>query len=278
MDRQRSEHRVSLMCQLYGVTRAGYYAWRHREDCPRRHRDRQLTRRIEAIYQASRGTYGSPRIHGALKAQGECVGRKRIERLMRRQGLKARAAKLYRANPGTHAFFASIPNRQLDRLADAPDRVWVGDITYLKVGSQWRYLAVVLEQFSRRVVGWSLGRQKDVRLTLSAFNRAVCHRRPRAGLLFHTYRGIEYAAYAFRERLAELGVTQSMNHPGGLADNAHVESFFHSMKSDIIHGAQFANERTLARAVRRYIPFYNGRRLHSSLDYRSPVAYEQEMG
>ncbi|MGH2362197.1 MAG: IS3 family transposase [bacterium] len=191
------------MCQLYGVTRAGYYAWRHREDCPRRQRDRQLTRRIESIYQASRGTYGSPRIHGALKAQGECVGRKRIEWLMRSQGLKARAAKLY---------------------------------------------------------------------------RAVCHRRPRAGLLFHTDRGIEYAAYAFRERLAELGVTQSMNRPGGLADNAHVESFFHSMKSDIIHGAQFADERTLARAVRRYIPSYNGRRLHSSLDYRSPVAYEQEMG
>ena len=278
MDRQRSEHRVSLMCRLYGVTRAGYYARRHREDCPRRQRDRQLTQRIEAIYRASRGTYGSPRIHGALKAQGECVGRKRIERLMRSQGLKARAATLYRANPGTHAFYASIPNRQRDRLADAPDRVWVGDITYLKVGGTWRYLAVVLDKCSRRVVGWSLGKQKDVRLTLRALNRAVCQRRPGAGLFFHTDRGIEYAAYAFRERLAELGFTQSMNRPGELTDNAHVESFFHSMKSDIIHGVHFVDEHTLASAVRRYIPFYNGRRLHSSLDYRSPVAYEREMG
>jgi transposase InsO family protein len=266
------------MGRLYGVTRAGYYAWRRRADCPRRQRDRQLTQRIEAIYQASRGTYGSPRIHGALKAQGECVGRKRIERLMRGRGLKARAAKLYHANPGTHAFYASVPNRQLDRLADAPDRVWVGDITYLKVGGTWWYLAVVLDKFSRRVVGWSLGKKKDVRLTLSALNRAVGQRRPGVGLFFHTDRGIEYAAYAFRERLAELGFTQSMNRPGELTDNAHMESFFHSMKSDVIHGGVLDGEEQLARLLSAYIPYYNGVRLHSALDYRSPVVYEKEMG
>lgn len=178
----------------------------------------------------------------------------------------------------THAFYASVPNRQLDRLADAPDRVWVGDITYLKVGGAWRYLAVVLDKCSRRMVGWSLGKKQDVRLTLSALNHAVGQHRPGGGLFFHTDRGIEYAGYAFRERLAELGFTQSMNRPGELADNAHVESFFHSMKSDIIHGVHFVDEQTLARAVRRYIPFYTAHRLHSSLDYRSPVAYEQEIG
>jgi transposase InsO family protein len=196
---------------------------------------------------------------------------------MREQGLKARVARRSRANPGTHALFTGIPNRQLDRLADAPDRVWVGDITSLRVGSPWGSLAVVIDQDSRRVLGWSLGNHKDVRLTLAALTRAVCHRRPGPGGIFHTDRGIEYAAYAFRARLAQLGFLQSMNRPGTLADNAHVESFFHSMKSDMIHGVPFADRHTLATAGRCYIPFYNGRRLHSSLDYRSPVAYEHEM-
>ena len=132
---------------------------------------------IRRVYAASRRTYGSPRIHRALRALGERVAKKRVARLMREQGLKARAVKLYHANPGTHAFFASIPNRQLDCLTDAPDRVWVGDITYLRVGNAWRYLAVVMDKFSRRVVGWSLGKNKDVRLTLRALNRAVGWRR-----------------------------------------------------------------------------------------------------
>ncbi len=162
----------------------------------------------------SRGTYGSPRIHQALRAAGTRVSRRRVARLMREAGLRARAAKLYRAIPGLHAFFTSIPNCQLDCLATGPDQVWVGDITYLKVGGAWRYLAVVMDRYSRRIVGWSLGRHKDARLTLAALNHAVFNRRPRPGLIFHSDRGIEYAAYAFRGRLATLGFVQSMNRPG----------------------------------------------------------------
>ena len=151
---------MSVMCRLYGVTRAGYYAWKGRAESARAKADGRLWVHIERIYQASGGTYGSPRIHAALKAQGSGVGKKRVERSMRKHGLRARSAKLYHANPGSHAFFASIPNRQLGVIADRADRVWVGDITYLKVGGQWRYLAIVIDKYSRRVVGWSLGRTK----------------------------------------------------------------------------------------------------------------------
>jgi transposase InsO family protein len=193
---------------------------------------------------------------------------------MRREGIKGRAARLYRSNPGLHAFFKSIPNRELDVLADAPNRVWVGDITYLRIGDRWRYLAVVMDKYSRRVLGNSSGPHKDVRLTLTALNRAVRARRPPPGLVFHSDRGIEYAANAFRTQLAKLGVVQSMNRPGEMNDNAHMESFFHSMKSDVIHGRQFASARCVDAVVRDYLPFYNGVRLHSSLDYQPPSKYE----
>ncbi len=265
---------MTRLCALYDVTRAGYYAWRGRGESPRRGQDRRLLTKMHAMFERSRGTYGSPRLHQGLVAAGERVSRRRVERLMREAGLRARAMKLYRANPGLHGFFTSIPNRQLDRLATGPDQVWVGDVTYLKVAGAWRFLATVMDRYSRRIIGWSLGRHRDARLTLAALNRAVFNRRPRSHLIFHTDRGIEYAAYAFRDRLAALGFVQSMNRPGEIADNAHMESFFHSMKTDVVHGFTFATDGALERQLRSYMPFYNRLRLHSQLGYRSPVDYE----
>src|SRR5438034_4135137 len=233
------------MCALYGVTRAGYYAWRGRGESARRGQDRIFLGAIRGIFEQSRGTYGSPRIHRALVGTGLRVSRRRVGRLMREAGLRARAATLYRRIPGLHGFFTSIPNRQLDRRATAPDQVWVGDLTYLKVGSTWRYLAVVLDRYSRRVLGWSLSATKDARLTLAALNHAVFRRRPGPGVIFHSDRGVEYAAYAFRERLAALGFVQSMNRPREITDNAHIESFFHSMKSDNVHRVNFTSDEDL---------------------------------
>jgi putative transposase len=256
------------------VTRSGYYAWRRRGESARRRHDRSLLKTIRELFERSRGTYGSPRIHRALVATGLRVSRRRVERLMREAGLRARAARLYRRIPGLHGFFTNIPNRQLDRFATAPDQVWVGDITYLKVAGTWRYLAVVMDRYSRRIIGWSLGPTKDARLTLAAFNRAVFHRRPRPGVIFHSDRGVEYAAYAFRDRLAALGFVQSMNRPREITDNAHMESFFHSMKSDVVHGVRFVVDAQLVSLLRSYIPYYNGVRLHSGIGYSSPVAYE----
>jgi len=181
--------------------------------------------------------------------------------------------KLYRRIPGLHAFFTSIPNRQLDRLATGPDQVWVGDITYVKVAGAWRDLAVVMDRYSRRIIGWSLRASKDTRLTLAAFHRAVRNRRPRRASS-STATVASSTAYPFRNRLAALGFVQSMNRPGEITDNAFMESFFHSMKSDTVHGFTFADDTDLEQLLRSYIPYYNGVRLHSGIGYCSPVQYE----
>ncbi len=154
-------------------------------------------------------------------------------------------------------------------------QVWVGDVTYLKVGTCWRYLAVVLDRHSRRVLGWELGSRRDLSLTLKGLNRAVSRRRSNPGLIFHSDRGVEYSAYAFRARLAALGIAQSMKRPREIGDNAFVESFFHSMKAEAIHARTFLRESSLREAVGRYIRRYNLTRLHSSLGYLSPIDYEK---
>jgi transposase InsO family protein len=266
-----------MMCRVYEVSRAGYYAWQGRAPSDRAQKRGRLVAAIERVHAASGETYGSPRVTRALRQSGYTVSENRVARLMRERCLKARAARLYRANPANHAFFTSIPNRQLAILAQQPDQVWVGDITYLKVGTAWRYLAVVMDKWSRRIVGWSLGRHRYANLTLRALDRAVANRRPRAGLIFHTDRGIEYAAHAFRQRLAHLGFIQSMNRPQRMNDNAHMESFFHSLKSESIHGKTFVDDREAIAAVRSYLPYYNHSRLHSSLNYVSPATYEQQL-
>ncbi len=265
------------MCRVYEVTRAGYYAWCSRERSEREHQNAQLAERIRVVHRDSRGTYGSPRVYQVLRKAGCRVGENRVARVMRIHGIKARVARMRYTNPALQRYFATTRNEQLDVDLKAPDQVWVGDITYLKMGSIYRYLAVVMDKYSRRVLGWAYGKRKDVALTLRALNRAVRCRRPDRGLIFHTDRGIEYAAGAFKARLAELGITQSMNRPGKVTDNAHIESFFHSMKTDIVHGLVFTEDRQIESAVRGYVPFYNGIRLHSSLNYVSPATYEKQM-
>jgi putative transposase len=263
------------MCRLYGVTRAGYYAWRARGPSARAVADAKLATAIERIHRVSRQIYGSPRVHRALSNSGTRVGAKRVARLMRERGIRARVARLRYGNRGLRRFFTNTPNCQIDVTVDAADQVWVGDITYLQIGQRWRYLAVVMDKSSRRIVGWSMGKNKDVRLTLRALDHAALNRRPPPGLIFHSDRGIEYAAHAFRDRLSQLGLRQSMNRPGKMNDNAHMESFFHSMKADVIHGCIFNDDRELTTVVKSYMPFYNGTRMHSSLGYQTPVTYER---
>lgn len=262
------------MCRLYGVTRAGYYAWRRRQPSARAQRDAVLIEQIRAIHAAHDGNYGSPRIHGALVLAGERLGRKRVARLMRADRLRGKVADLYRSRAGVKAFFTSIPNRQLDVLADAPNRVWVGDVTYLRLGKVWRFLAVVADKHSRRIVGWALRGRRDVSLTLAALRRATHQRRPRPGLVFHSDRGIEYAAEPYRESLREHGIVQSMNRPARMNDNAHMESFFHSMKAELHYKLDVATDAKLRAVITGYIDYYNERRGHTSLAHLSPAAFE----
>lgn len=264
------------MCRLYGVTPGGYYAWRRRKACTRREEDLQLIERIRRIFQASRGCYGSPRIHQVLRAEGVAVSSKRVARLMREDGLRARSAQLYRRHPGQKAFYDSVPNQQATVEASAPNRVWVADVTYLRVRAGWRYLAVVLDRYSRRVVGWSLGERRDVSLTLAALNRAVRSRKPPSGLVFHSDRGSEFGSYAFRQRLQALGMVQSMNRPRYMTDNAVMESFFKTLKSDAYHGTRFDSDGELRDMVEAYLPHYNRHRIHSGLGFRSPIQFERQ--
>jgi len=265
------------MCRVYGVTRAGFYAWRSRGPSLRSQENEILTQQIRQVHQASRSIYGSPRVYRRLHELGVSVGKNRVAKLMRSSGIKARVATLRYTSPNLKKFFGSLPNQQHEHPADAPNQVWVGDITYLKVGAIYRYLAVVMDRCSRRIVGWAFGRQKNVVLTLRALNHAVAKRRPPSGLIFHTDRGIEYYANAFRARLAQLRITQSMNRPGKVTDNAFMESFFHSMKAEVIHGRVFDEDGQMLSVLRSYIPFYNRSRMHSSLNYVSPATYENQL-
>ena len=263
------------MCRLYAVTRAGYYAWRSRERSERECQNARLAERIRKVHLQSRGTYGSPRVHRALDRGGCRVSENRVARIMRAHGIRARVTTIRYTNPNMQRYYAAIPNRQLDVELTRPDQVWVGDITYLKVGDIYRYLAVVMDKYSRRVLGWAYGKRKDVALTLKALECAVRYRKPPPGLIFHTDRGIEYAAGVFKQRAAVLGIVQSMNRPGKVTDNAYIESFFHSMKADIVHGLTFVEDRQIQQAVRAYVPFYNNTRLHSSLNYVPPATFER---
>lgn len=265
------------MCRLYGVTRAGYYAWRRHKPSRRAQEDASLLEKITQVHQASRGIYGSPRVHRQLRAEGVAVGENRVARLMRQHGIKARVATFRYTVPALKRFFGSLPNRQHDHPAALPNQVWVGDITYLKVGSVYRYMAVVLDRCSRALIGWSFGHRKDVALTLRALNHAVRNRLPPPGLIFHTDRGSEYAARAFQKRITQLGFVQSMNRPGKVTDNAFVESFFHSLKTESIHGRTFNEDGELLSVLRSYLPFYNRSRIHSSLHYMTPATFEKQL-
>lgn len=266
-----------MMCAQLKVTRAGFYAWQTRQASERDEQDALLLQRVRDVHERSRGFYGSPRVTGQLRLDGLCVGRRRIARLMRLAGLQGRSARLYRQSKvARRAFYASVPYRADTALAFATDQVWVGDITYLKVAGQWRFLAVVMDRHSRRVLGWSLGPKRDAALTSRALRQAARNRDTSAGVLFHSDRGVEYAAFEFRTQLAKLGMLQSMNRAGKMNDNAHMESFFHSMKTEELYGKKFAHDHQLRQTLSSYIAFYNQQRLHSSLRYLPPVAFERQ--
>ena len=255
------------------MTRAGYYAWQRRPLSAHAEQDRELSEQIVAIFAAHHGRYGSPRIHRELIGAGWRVSRRRVERLMRAAGLRARVARVYRANPALHRFFGQHPNRLPAAGARRPDQVWVGDVTYLPVAGRWRFLAVVLDQCSRRVLAWTLGRRRDAHLTRQVLDAAVRRRRPPRGLVFHSDRGSEYVGATLRDRLRALGIRQS-SALRGPEDNAHMESFFHSLKAELVHGVRFATETALRQSIAGYVRYYNHRRIHSALAYRSPVDYE----
>jgi len=268
---------VKYLCGWLKVSRGGFYDWRKREESERLKADKRLIQQITTIHQESRGTYGSPRVYQALKRQGIKVAQKRVERLMRENGLQGRMVTVTNRQPGLNRFKAAGDNLRLQAEAvTGINQQWVADVTYLKLNGIWFYLAVVMDLYSRRILGWSLANHRTTELTLAALSYAVRGRDLEGVKIFHTDRGIEYTAYKFRNAVEKHGFNSSFNRPGKCTDNAHMESFFHTLKAELIRGRVFQSEDELRYALNSYInQFYNHKRLHSGIGYHAPAEYER---
>lgn len=267
---------MALQCRVLEVSRSGYYGWLASGESDRTRSNRRLLVAIRASYRASGDTYGSPRVYRDLRAQGERCGRHRVARLMREHGIRAKQHRCYKVTTDSRHDWPLAAN-VLERRSEIgqPNRVWVSDLTYIPTREGWMYLAVVLDLFSRRVVGWGMSSRLNRRLAIDALEMALWRRRPVAGLLHHSDRGCQYASNEYRQLLAQYGMQCSMSRKGDCWDNAVVESFFHTLKTELVHHRRYRTRQQARVDLFDYIElFYNRRRRHSHLNYVSPVEYE----
>lgn len=269
---------IARMCRLYEVTRQGYYAYVRSLSSPRLLEEGALRERITAIHAESGGRYGSPKVRRELRRRGEGVSKRRVERIMRGEGLIGTSRRRHRTTTRANPAHPVEPNT-LDRnfTATRPNQRWVTDITYIWTDEGWAYLASILDLYSRRVVGWALSASLSTDLPLEALNDALVHRAPQDELLHHSDRGCQYTSSSYRSALSRRGITVSMSRRGNCWDNAVAESHFATLKCELIYGRRWATRVELREALFEYIEtFYNRRRLHSSLDYRTPAEVESE--
>ena len=264
------------MCNLLGVSRSGFYAWRERPVSARRRYDAVLKSAITECHQGYRRAYGAARLHQALRQKGFICSRRRINRLMRELKIKASTTGLYSWRPGQHEFYSATGNQLARReKPQGPGEQWAGDFTYIKTQQGWFYHAVILDLFSRKVVGWAFSRKRNSDLTKSALRMALHRYPPKPDCLFHSDQGIEYAAHSYRDMVEAAGLVRSMSRKGNPLDNAHAESFFHTMKAELLHQKLFEKDIEAVAHIVEFTEFYNRERLHSGLDYQSPENYEK---
>ena len=277
IEAERASHSVLLLCKLLGVSRSGYYAWRNRPLSERARFDAVLSEKIEMIHRNSRAIYGAPRVHAELRAIGIRCGRKRVARLMRQAKLRGclrgrrmrttQCISLQRAAP-------DLVDRNF--TAREPDRLWVADITYVRSREGFLYLAFILDACSRRIVGWSMATHLRSELVIDALQMAIARRKPSAGLVHHSDRGVQYTSLSFGKRLEDEGIIPSMGRAGSAYDNALAESFVATLKTELLYRASWPTRQTARTAIFEYVEgFYNTRRRHSALGHLSPAEYEE---
>lgn len=271
---------MTELCRVLEVSGGGYYAWLKRPVSDRRKKDLVLSTKIVNIFEGSKQRYGSPRVHQALKNQGESVSRKRVIKLMSEEQIAARGKRKFKST--TDSMHNKVVSKNLVKQqfsVSKANTVWAGDITYVKTGEGWLYLAVVLDLYSRRVIGWSMSERINRQLVMDAFTMAYLQRKPQPGLIFHSDRGSQYASDDFQKLLKKLNYKSSMSGKGNCYDNAVVESFFHTLKVELVYSEVY-QARTAAKAsIFEYIElFYNKVRMHSTLGYCSPIDFEGQCG
>jgi putative transposase len=278
IDAQRASYPVAVLCHMLGVSKSGYYAWRGRPPSERRWQDALLIEKIREIHSRSRETYGYPRVHAELRSLGVRCGRRRVARLMRAVGLRGYVRGKKRRTTRRDPLAAPATDLLCrDFVADRPNRVWLADITYIPTREGFLYLAFILDTHSRKVVGWSkVAPHMRTELVVDALEMAVWRRRPVTGLVHHSDRGVQYTAISFGKRLEEVGIVPSMGRTGTALDNAMAESFIATLKTELVHRRRFPEREVARSAIFEYLEgFYNRRRLHSALGYKSPVSYEE---
>ena len=278
IEAQRPYQTIVALCRNLEVSKAGYYAWRGRSASAHDRTDELLSRKIRSIHLSSKQLYGAPNVHAKLRSDGVRVGRKRVARLMKSHALHSVRTKRKRVrttdSAHNHPVVPNVLNRQFRPLR--PDQAWAADITYLPTNEGWLFLAVVLDLYSRRVVGWSMSKTIDATLVLDALRMAIQRRRPPKGLLVHSDRGSQYACREYRKFVAEHGIVASMSRKRNCWDNAVVESFFSTMKAELGLIGSYKTQHEARSAIFQYIEvWYNRQRQHSTIGYLSPAAYER---
>lgn len=274
----KAQFPVTVMCSVLEVSRAGYYAWCNRGKSDRELDDEQLLASIRMIHAKSRETYGSPRIHQELVKYGVQVGENRVARLMRENDIKVRPRRGYRVSTTKSDPANEVTPNTLDRdfTATAPNQKWVTDVTFIQTDENWLYLAVILDLFNREVVGWAMGKNNDTALTLRALDMALSKYAPTAGLIHHSDRGSTYTCKAYRDALKDNGIECSMSRRANCWDNAVAESFFATLKKELVHKCHFETRKEASTAIFEYIElFYNRVRSHSVLNYVSPIEFRE---
>lgn len=278
------EHRrvwpVGVICRVLGVSRSGFFAWLKRGISRRRQRRQELAIKVRAVHREHRGVYGSPRVCAALKAQGENVCRHTVARVMREQEIRAKVKKRFVpcTTDGNHRH--AVANNVLDRrfAAETPNRKWAADITYVPTGEGWLYMAAVIDLCSRKIVGWSMAEHMQAELVNDALTMGLARRRPEEGLLHHSDRGVQYACDDYQGLLAKHGIRCSMSGKGDCWDNAVMESFWATLKTELVYQEQYATRDQARASIFEYVEaFYNRKRLHSSLGYVSPEMFEASL-